>query len=194
MQRIALFTLFSFLCIGCDDYKFQEVSSQDTAKNSPVISSPGSSPGAFLPRKADEAISQSQRNFQIKFPLFDSTADHVITSAFLVREDGTLATVLHGMHDENIIAHHPELTTLNVYVLKKSGVYETISIPAKLQHIDTSQDIAIFKLTKIPRGMKPVVFAKKISRGMIVYAKLFGFIPHERNLYIFFQTFLLSRL
>ena len=119
----------------------------------------------YIPLAAEQAIELSQGQLtvsEIQYP--DGSLGSSTGQGFLI-EGGLIVSALH-------IYSPPEFNEEDKDILTKERTVMFQGVHADIVYASSFYDIAIYKLRRIPAGMKPVVFAKNTILFQQVFAKL----------------------
>lgn len=124
----------------------------------------------YIPLAADQAIEASQGQIivsGIKYP--DGALGSSFGQGILVTEDGLIESALH-------IFSPPEFEEEDNDILTKQRTVMFRGVHADIVYASSFYDTAIYKLRRIPIGMKPAVFSKKHDLFQPVFARIKAFI------------------
>ncbi|MBI2591765.1 MAG: PDZ domain-containing protein [Candidatus Brennerbacteria bacterium] len=126
----------------------------------------------YMPLAAEEAIDRSQSQLTVSGIEYPDGTVHSRSGQGFLREDGLVVSALH-------IYAPPEFKEKDEDILTKKRTVTFNGAHADIVYASGFKDLALFKLRRIPAGMKPAVFAKKIKLFEPVFARIKSFLTFE---------------
>ena len=114
-----------------------------------------------IPAQAEEALTKSQGRVRTITPLVWGGMQIKEGMGLLVDEEGWVVTALHLLPKDIDAAH-------------KIGRILFNGAPALLEFFDPATNFAVLRVRPVSSGIKPVLFASEITRGMRVFSQLTG--------------------